>query len=65
MKTKVEMQEQQAEDIDTNQEERDIFQNTGFKKFYKYKCLLFNCISLFVLSLNFDSNTTGLLKKNF
>jgi hypothetical protein len=45
--------QQQADDINTVQEEKDIFQNITccFEGFCKHKCLCINCLTLLVFSL--------------
>jgi hypothetical protein len=59
METKIKVQtnflinniENQAK-IQTNQEENDLLQNFCFcfEGFYRYKCLIFNCIGLLIFS---------------
>jgi hypothetical protein len=50
---KIEEVQQQIDGIDTNQEEKDTFQNTGccFEGFCRHKCLFINCIVLLTFSL--------------
>jgi hypothetical protein len=50
---KLEEAQQQIEEIDTNQEEKDMVQSFCFcfEGFCRHKCLIFNCLALLLVSI--------------
>jgi hypothetical protein len=50
---KLEETQKQVEEIDTDQEEKDMIQSFCFcfERFYRHKCLIFNCLALLFFSI--------------